>query len=90
MVNKAQSLIEECGAAAITVQQISDESLPFADDSFDHVISNGVINLSPCKLTLFQEIRRVLKQGGCLQFADIILSGELPSNVGNTLDDWAQ
>lgn len=90
MVSKAQSLVSEFGNSTITVQHVLSELLPYNEDSFDHVISNGVFNLSPCKLKLFREIRRVLRPGGYLQFADIILTQQPPSGTGDSLDDWSQ
>jgi SAM-dependent methyltransferase len=90
MVGKAQALISEFGNQTITVQKVSGELLPFDQDSFDYVISNGVFNLSPCKLKLFREIRRVLRPGGYLQFADIVLTQDPPPGVADSLDDWSQ
>lgn len=58
-----------CGAA---------EELPVAPNTFDIVISNGVLNLSPQKPMAFDEIFRVLRPGGRLQFADIILKEKFP------------
>jgi SAM-dependent methyltransferase len=60
----------------VEVLEVASETLPFPDHTFDRVISNGVINLSPDKIGLFAEIYRVLKPGGQLQFADIILDKE--------------
>jgi arsenite methyltransferase len=66
------------------------EDLPVADDSVDVVISNGVINLSPAKDEVFKEIYRVLRPGGRLQFADIVVNEALPPDVANSLDAWSQ
>jgi SAM-dependent methyltransferase len=48
------------------------EELPFPDASFDVVISNGVVNLSPRKRRVFAEVARVLRRGGRLALADIV------------------
>jgi ubiquinone/menaquinone biosynthesis C-methylase UbiE len=64
--------------------------MPFADHTFDVVISNGVINLSPDKSTLFSEIYRILKPGGKLQFADIILEKNLPPHLAANVESWSQ
>lgn len=78
------------GAANVEVFLVDDETLPFSDNSFDRVISNGVINLSPRKLELFREIYRVLKPTGRLQFADIVLKQGLPPGMEPSADNWAQ
>jgi arsenite methyltransferase len=49
------------------------ELLPLQDASVDLVISNGVLNLCPDKPRVLGEIFRVLKSGGCLRMADILL-----------------
>jgi SAM-dependent methyltransferase len=90
MVKKAVSILERFGDDRIAVQHISSEEMPYGDESFDHVISNGVINLSPFKLVLFKEIRRVLKPDGILQFADVCLAGETITDRVSSPDDWAQ
>jgi ubiquinone/menaquinone biosynthesis C-methylase UbiE len=49
------------------------EAIPFDNGSFDGVISNGVLNLSPLKEQTYREMYRVLRRGGRPQFADIVL-----------------
>jgi arsenite methyltransferase len=64
------------------------EKLPLADSSVDVVISNGVINLCPDKLRVFNEIRRVLKPGGRLQIADVVVQKPLPDSAVADIDLW--
>lgn len=90
MAMRAKRNLKAVGVTNVTVQQIDSETLPFEDDSFDYVISNGVINLSPNKTMLFKEIHRVLKPGGTLQFADIILEKELPPHLAASVESWSQ
>ena len=64
------------------------EELPVADGWADVVISNGVINLCPDKRAVFDEIRRVLKPGGVLQFADIANGRPVPPEALRDIDLW--
>jgi arsenite methyltransferase len=88
MVEKAR---RNLGVAGVNgeVRVVSSEAIPYEDASFDVVTSNGVLNLSPQKEKSFQEIHRVLRPGGRLQFADIVLKEELPEKVANSLDAWS-
>jgi ubiquinone/menaquinone biosynthesis C-methylase UbiE len=52
------------------------------------VTANGVFNLAPEKERAAAEAWRVLKPGGRLVAAEIVLSGELPASERSTLDDW--
>lgn len=65
------------------------EALPVEDESFDVVISNGVINLSAEKEKVFQEVSRVLKQGGRMAISDIVTEKELPEDVTCDTSLWA-
>ena len=90
MVELAQRNLAGSGMKCTDIIHVSSEKIPFNDKIFDTVISNGVINLSPCKQELFQEIFRVLKDGGKLQFADIVLEKELPSTLVGSAEAWSQ
>lgn len=90
MLKRAGENFAQLGIADIEILQVESEKIPYDDNTFDVVISSGVINLSPCKLELFGEIFRVLKPGGRLQFADIVLDKELPLVMAGQLDAWAQ
>jgi SAM-dependent methyltransferase len=88
MVEKAQNLLKEAVKPEVQVQLAGAEAIPYDDDTFDVVISNGALNLSPMKEKSFQEIHRVLNPGGRLQFADVVLKEELPSQVADSLEAW--
>ena len=65
------------------------EALPFPDASFDVVISNGVINLSPLKGKVFAEAARVLKPGGRLAISDIVSGQPLKEHTRRNVELWA-
>jgi ubiquinone/menaquinone biosynthesis C-methylase UbiE len=64
------------------------ENLPLEDESVDVVISNGVINLCPDKLAVYREINRVLKRGGRIQIADVVVQKPLPDDAVADIDLW--
>lgn len=64
------------------------EELPIGDGEADVVISNGVINLCPDKKSVFEEVLRVLRPGGVLQFADIANSRPVPEGALRDIDLW--
>ncbi len=64
------------------------EALPVEDGWADVVISNGVINLCADKRAVFDEIRRVLRPGGSLQFADIANGRPVPREALRDIDLW--
>jgi len=65
------------------------ESLPIADASVDLVISNGVFNLCPDKPSVLGEVFRVLKPGGRLQMADILLEPYVTPEAVASKGSWS-
>jgi len=65
------------------------EALPLPDASFDVIISNGVVNLSPRKVRVLAEAFRVLRPGGRLAIVDLILEHDLPPEIQTHPAAWA-
>ena len=89
MVENARSNFVRAGATNANAVVAGSEAIPYDDNTFDVVISNGVLNLSPLKDRSLCEIFRVLKPGGRLQFADIVLKEDLPPDLANSLEAWS-
>jgi arsenite methyltransferase len=65
------------------------EQIPLPDNSVDLIISNCVINLSPNKDRVLSEAFRVLKPGGRLAIADIVIRGTIPKDIRHSVELWA-
>jgi len=88
-LQKAEWLRKEYNFENISFHKSYIEKLPFEDNSIDVVISNGVINLSPDKERVFEEVSRVLKPKGRMVIADIVTEKQLPENVVCNSTLWA-
>jgi arsenite methyltransferase len=86
---KARRLAARVGFEHVEFRDGRIESLPADDDSFDCVISNGVINLSADKPRVFAEAARVLRPGGRLAMADIVTERQLTESIVCNADLWA-
>ena len=88
MLEKAAETVAGLGAAHVAFREGLAEALPVEDGWADAVISNGVINLCADKQAVFAEIRRVLRPGGWLQFADIANGRPVPPEALRDIDLW--
>lgn len=88
-LEKARNLRDAAGITNVEFENGYIEDLPFEDNSFDVVISNGVINLSAEKDQVFSEAARVLRSGGRLAVSDIISEQEMPNSIKSDADLWA-
>ncbi len=89
MVEKARANFLRAGASNASAIVAGSEAIPYEDDTFDVVTSNGVLNLSPLKEQSLREIYRILRPAGRLQLADIELNEDLPAEITNSLDAWS-
>jgi ubiquinone/menaquinone biosynthesis C-methylase UbiE len=83
---KAQRLVR---GEHVSFRRARIEELPFENDSFDVVISNGVVNLSSDKRRVFAEVARVLRRGGRLALADIVTERPIAARTACQAELWA-
>jgi len=88
MVAKARAGAAELGLANVAFVEAEAEQLPFADSSFDVVVSNGVIDLIPDKDAVFAELHRVLIPGGRIQVADVTIQQPVSEEGRRQIDLW--
>jgi ubiquinone/menaquinone biosynthesis C-methylase UbiE len=88
MLKRAKEGLKKTSLKNVTLQEASAETLPFPNESFDVVISNGVFNLIPNKTKALGEVFRVLKPKGRLMIADQVLTGKLPEDIKARVDNW--
>ena len=88
MLERAAASAREMGLANVELHESLIEALPLDDASVDVVISNGVIDLVPDKEAVFDEIDRVLRPGGRLQLADVVIHTEVSEDARARIDLW--
>ena len=88
MLDRSRSMATQLGLNQLEFREGLIEELPVEDGWADVVISNGVINLCPDKQAVFADIRRVLRPGGVLQFADIANGRPVPPEALRDIDLW--
>jgi arsenite methyltransferase len=88
MLEKSRSTAGALGLRNVEFREGLAERLPVPDGWAEVVISNGVINLCADKRAVFDEILRVLRPGGRLQFADIANGRPVPPEALRDIDLW--
>jgi arsenite methyltransferase len=88
MLDRARTSADEMGRSNVELHEALIEAVPIEDASVDVVISNGVIDLVPDKDAVLDEIDRVLRPGGRLQLADVVIHHEVSEDARKRIDLW--
>jgi SAM-dependent methyltransferase len=88
MLARSRAAAGQMGLGNVEFREGLIEDMPVEDGWADVVMSNGVINLCADKRRAFQEIWRVLRPGGWLQFADIANGKPVPESALRNIDLW--
>jgi ubiquinone/menaquinone biosynthesis C-methylase UbiE len=88
MLAKSRHIARTLGVDHVEFRDGLAEALPVEDGWADVVISNGVFNLCPDKRATFEEVFRVIRPGGVLQFADIANGRPVPEEAIRDIDLW--
>ena len=88
MLEKSRTTARTLGRDNVEFREGLLEDMPIEDGWADVVISNGVFNLCADKRGVFSEVMRVLRPGGCLQFADIANGKAVPEAAIRDIDLW--
>ena len=88
MAAVAKANLEDAGFGDAQIFCARAEHIPLPNDHLDVVTANGIFNLSPDEHAVMNEIARVLKPGGRLCFAEIVLASAIEDVVRTSMDDW--
>lgn len=88
MLERGRENVVLTGMTQVEYQKGLAEVLPIPDAVADLVMSNGVINLTPDKDAVFREAFRVLRAGGRLQIADIVVHRDIPPGAREDVAIW--
>jgi SAM-dependent methyltransferase len=88
MLALARENQKQAGATNVEFLKGEIENIPLPDNSVDVVISNCVINLSADKSRVLREAFRVLRPGGRFAVSDVIVRGQVPEAVRQSMLLW--
>jgi SAM-dependent methyltransferase len=88
MLERARVAARAAGLPQVELHPGEAQAIPLPSGAADAVLSNGVLNLTPDKDEAFREIARVLRPGGRLFLADIVVENELSEGIRRDIDLW--
>jgi SAM-dependent methyltransferase len=88
MVSRARGSAAAMGVTNVEFRLADAEAIPGATGSVDVALVNGIFNLNPARREIFSELARVVRTGGRVFAAELILRGPLPAEVRSSEADW--
>lgn len=88
MLACARQAAVEAGSANIEFHQADAEDLPIGEGSIDLALVNGIFNLNPVREAIFLELARVVRPGGAVYAAELILKEPLPPEIQESEANW--
>ncbi len=88
MLERARCSLSQTGLSNLIFLQAAAERLPFGDASVDHVLVNGIFNLNPYRDQIFGELARIVKPGGRVFGAELVLRAPLEEEWRAGAANW--
>ena len=88
MLMRARQAVDEAQCSNVELRCADAEELPIEDSSIDITIVNGIFNLNPQREAIFHELARVMKPGGIVYSAEMILRQPLSDDFEHSEDNW--
>src|SRR5258708_4530347 len=85
---RARQAVAEAGASNVELREADAEQLPIAHEEIDIAMVNGIFNLNPSRDAIFRELARVVRRGGTVFAAELILSSPLPPEARASESNW--
>ncbi len=88
MLDRARQAAQEAAIQNVSFEHADAENLPLDSASIDVALANGIFNLNPARESIFRKLAQVLRLGGAVYAAELILASPLPADVKQTDADW--
>jgi arsenite methyltransferase len=88
MLSRARRSAVEAGIGNVVFCQADAEKLPLRDESVTVVLVNGIFNLNVARQSIFRELGRVVRRGGAVYAAELILKQPLPAEEQASESNW--
>lgn len=88
MLVRARRAAAEAGVENVGFIEAEAENLPIGNGVIDVVLINGIFNLNPARRAIFHELARVVRPGGMVYAAEIILREPLPPEILESVTNW--